>query len=56
MSKEEVEIKVMASGRFAGDKITDLESTYIVHMLEKTKMIPPLKKALLKELHRRFPA
>lgn len=47
-------VEVMASGKYAGTKISELESTYIVYQLEKAKMVDDLRDALLDELHKRF--
>lgn len=47
-------VEVMASGKYAGTKISELESTYIVYSLEKTNMVEDLRTALLEELYKRF--
>ena len=47
-------VEVMPSGKYAGDKISELESTYIVYTLEKTRMVSDLRSALLDELYNRF--
>jgi len=48
------EITEMPSGKFAGQPLTELPSTYIVYSLENTNMVEALKRVLLIELHDRF--
>lgn len=47
-------VEVMPSGKYAGTPISELESTYIVYSLEKTKMVKDLRSAMLDELYKRF--
>lgn len=47
-------VEIMPSGKYAGTKISDLESTYLVYQLEKAKMVEDLREAMLDELYNRF--
>ena len=47
-------VEIMPSGKYAGVKISELESTYIVYSLEKTNMVDDLREAMLDELYKRF--
>ena len=44
----------MPLGKYAGQPLKELESTYIVFTLDNTKLVPKLKKALLEELYNRY--